>query len=301
MNIAYVWQGVSDPKIFEQWNDGLREAVRIISKEHQVTFYEPWDEIVGADVILYHEAPCTINGPNADYYNKVREAKIPKALLFAGGPLRKEWVSGFNLVFIESEINVKEALELGIPHTKAFGINDSIFKPEKFEKQYDGLHHGTCASWKRQGLVGQALGDKGLVVGRRQPTDFFPFQEAAKFGATVLEERTSKEVAKLINQSHTLVQTSDFWGGGQRATLEAMACGVPPVVMSDSPKNIEFVEDSGFGLICDPDPEEIRLSVYKLKEEWTEDMAKELSDYVKKNWSAKQYANKIIQGLKQIC
>jgi len=300
MNIAFVWQGSSNHHTFTQWNDGLRQAMKILKDQHTITFHEPWDEIK-ADVVLYWEAPCTVNGANAEHYNRVRELNIPKALLFAGGPLEKEWVQGFNLLFIESQINVDEAKEKGIPHKQAFGINDEVFDFQNKKKIFDGIHHGTCASWKRQALVGESLKGKGLLVGRNQATDPAPFQEAEKHGAKVLPELPVEIVCDLINRSHTLVQTSDANGGGQRATLEAMACGVPPIVMTDSPKNREFVEECGIGIVCDPNPQHIQESVERLKKDWNLKMADDLRQYVKSKWSARDYAQDIIKGLISIC
>ena len=50
-------------------------------------------------------------------------------------------------------------------------------------------------------------------------------------------------------------------------TLEAMACGVPVVCMEDSPKNREYVEESGFGKVVYPNKEEIKRAVEEIKNE----------------------------------
>lgn len=293
MKIAFVWQGSSDEHTFSHWNDGLRAAMKLIEETHEVTYHEPWDDIE-ADFILYWEAPCTANGTNAPHYNKVRNSPIKKALLFAGGPIEVQNISGFDWFFTESQINDEEFEKLGVPYTRAFGINEDIFKPLNLEKKWDGIHHGTCASWKRQWLVGQALGDRGLLVGRRQKTDRRGFDESENLGTTVLDEQPYEEVNRLINQSKTLLQTSDFWGGGQRATLEAMACGVPPIVMTDSPKNREYVEESGFGVVCEPDPVKIREAVEAIESD-----PKKGIGYVQSRWTSRHYAYNLLKGIEQ--
>ncbi len=297
MKIAFVWQGVSNPKIFQQWNDGLRQAMRIIEKEHEVIYCEPFDEI-NADLILYWEAPCTINGQNKDNWEKVRKSPIKKALLFAGGPLQKEWVEGFDHIFVESKINADECASLGLPHSIAFGINDEIFKPEIQPKVFDGIHQGTCASWKRQWLIGESLGPKGVVCGRFQETDRRPFEECIKQGSLVLPEIPAKAVCSLLNASHTMVQTSDFWGGGQRATLEALACGIPVICMSDSPKNREFVEESGCGEVVNPTKEQIRLAIERIKE--NTNLGQQGIEYVKSKWTAQHYANNLLKVINSL-
>ena len=79
-------------------------------------------------------------------------------------------------------------------------------------------------------------------------------------------------------------------------TLEAMACNVPPIVMSDSPKNVEYVEESGYGLVVDPNPEAIRDAIDRLKP------VKEHSGrkYIESKWTIQHYADALIKGIKEI-
>lgn len=280
--ISFVWQGVTERK--NHWNDGLRAAMRILEGKYDVSYYEPWDEIPDDSIILHWEAPCSTNGSNKENYDRIHNAPNKKVLLFAGGPIKKEWVENYNVVAVESEINEKEFEALGVPWARAFGVNTEIFKPFDEEKKWAASAHGTCASWKRQWLLCEALGEEALVFGAFQPTDSKPFDECRKCNSTVIEEVPYDEVVKLLNQSYVSVNGADFWGGGQRATLEAMACDIPVVVMKDSPKNIEFVERAGIGLIVDPQPEHIKNAVRDLHG---------LSggrDYVMDNWTEKHYA-----------
>lgn len=296
MRISFVWQGVGGR--YGHWNDGLRKAMELIETEHEVIYQEPYEVIKDVDVILYWEAPCTINGKDKLNYLNVLTNPLPKALLFAGGPIKKEWVEGFDLIFVESQINADECEKLGIPHFTAFGVNTDIFYPQALDKKYDGMHHATCASWKRLDLFAKALKNKGVVCGRDQATDPNGFIECRKQGVNVLEEQSYEGVAELLNESYALVQTSDFWGGGQRATLEAMACGIPPIVMSDSPKNCEYVEDSGFGAIVDPKVEQIQEMVESYKKYPTDPMIG--VRYVESKWTSAHYAVALLQGIKQI-
>lgn len=302
MKLAFVWQGISQPEILNHWDDGLRSSIEIIKKKHDVTFHEPWDDIEDVDIILYWEAPCTWqSSENGDHYRKVARNQLPKALLFAGGQIKPEWVQGFDLLFVESGINEKECDDWGIPWLRAFGINDTVFKPKKMKKMYDGIHQGTCASWKRQWLGAEALGEKMLIVGRPQESDPMPFEKSKELGACVVsEEQDYETIAELLNQSVALVQTSDYWGGGQRATLEAMACNVPPIVMSDSPKNREYVEESGYGIVVEPNALAIRQAVEEIKK-WTPEQLNRGRDYIEKKWTAQCYAENLLKGIEQIC
>lgn len=274
-------------------------AMEMIAKQYEVRFYEPFEDITDADVILYWESPVTIQHPvNGVYYNKVRFNSIKKILLFSGGVIDPKWMEGFDLVLVESKINEKEMDDWGIPFMHAFGVNDIDFVYNPQQKIYDGMHHGTCASWKRQWLVGEALGSKGMVCGKYQEADSLPFDRCKALGCQVLPEMLPPALAFELNSSHTLIQSSDYWGGGQRATLEAMACGVPPIVMEDSPKCREYVEEAGFGLVVKPTAEAIREAVQRIKDNPPDAMIG--VNYVKQRYTAEIYKNQILEGIKKV-
>lgn len=295
LKIYFAWtNGVRDKDRFDRWNDGLRAAMRLIEKAHDVTYGEPEDDIsLDTDWILFWEAGCTMDSPHDGWkYKKLLEHPSKKALLFAGGPVRPQYFHGFDHIFVESAINKEEFDQWGFPNSTAFGVNTDIFKPVDVEKTHTTVTHGTSASWKRQWLVGEAFGSEALVFGQFQATDPRPFDDCIKFGATVLPEQSYEDTAKLLNSAHVAVNCADYWGGGQRQSLESLACDIPIVVMTDSPKNREFVEESGIGKICDPEVGHIRTAVEELKG------IKGGRDYVMSKWSHVHYAENI---LKIIC
>jgi glycosyltransferase involved in cell wall biosynthesis len=271
-----------------------------IEEVHDVKYFDPAEDYMAfqPDVILFWEAPYTSQSPFRDVWNKVVKTPVRKALLFAGGPIKKEWVKDFDHVFVESKINKDEFDALGISNSTAFGINEEIMVPMKREKKYVGIHHGTCASWKRQQLVGESLGKDGLVVGRYQESDRFPFDECKRLGTTVLDEQQPEQIAELLNESIMCLQTSRADGGGQRCTLEAMACNIPVICTSDSPKNREYVEESGFGVVCAPDSPHIKLAIEEVKNrEW----GNKGRDYIMTKWTSKHYADNLLAWInKQI-
>lgn len=299
LKIGFVWQGSSEPEIMDNCKDGLWAALQVIKQIHEVTWFEPWDkEIENVDLILYHEAPCTINGKNSEYYNRIRKLPIRKALLFAGGPLKKEWIEGFDLLFIESEINVEECISLGIPYIKAFGINTDIFKPVPQNRIFDTIHHGTFAAWKHQPLIAEALGPKALLIGQFQKHEQFLIDNSLKYGSFILPKLPPESLSYFISSAHTCTNFADVWGGGQRTTLEAMACGIPVICRTDSPKCREYVESSGFGEVIEPSVEQIRLAVQRLKEK---NLDPQIGiKYVNDNWNHKQYAEKILNWINDI-
>lgn len=300
MNIAFVWQGINGR--YGHWQDGLYAAMRLLEADNNVTYHDVTE--LGSippetDVVLYWEAPCTLNGKDRQNYLNVIDLPYKKALLFAGGPVRQDICYGFDLYFVESRINEEEFEALGLPWKRAFGVNTQIMKPEPFTKLYEGMMQATFAGWKRHELFAEALGDTGLVCGRLQEHDRNGYNTCVEKQVRILPEQKAETVAMLINKSLTVVNTSSEWGGGQRCTLEAMACGVPVIVMADSPKNREFVEDGGAGLVVPPEPNAIRDAVRTIKE-WSPLDRSRGHAYVLSKWSEQHYATALLEGIKSI-
>lgn len=295
MRIAFVWQGISGR--YGQWKDGLYAAMKHIEREHEVRYFEPNDQSIEEfkpDWILYWESPVTYNGKDGNNYRRIMGMPFKKALLFAGGEIKPELVYGFDHLFIESAIDMDTCERYGLPHSRAFGINDEIFRSECQPKIWDGMHHSTCASWKRTWLMTKALKSKSFICGRFQESDPRCWLDARDHGALILPEQSAESVNSLLNASHCLVQTSEFWGGGQRATLEAISAGIPVVCMEDSPKNREFVEESRYGLVVKPESGAILDAVERIKKiHWNIADAMEY----KKKWSSKKYAEDILKVL----
>lgn len=300
MLVAFVWQESSNPEVFNRWDDGLREAVRIVENKHTVTYHEPWDDVSHADVILYWEAPCTARGKNAEHYNKIRSSPQKKIMLFAGGPVELDTCVGFDYFLVESEINEKEFEALGLPWRRAFGVNDKILQPQKQVKKHDAFFQATFAGWKRHELFAEAMGSRGTLAGRVQEGDRNGYNRAVELQCNILPALSMEDVGKELNKSVCCLNTSEFWGGGQRTTLEAMACNCPPIVMSDSPKNVEYVEESGYGIVVPPKAEEIRKAVDEIRT-WNEEKRSQGRKYIESKWTGKHYADAILETIDEVC
>lgn len=300
MRVAFIWQGLNGR--YGYWKDGLYAAMKLIEQEHEVRYFDfPLDDIhdFKPDVVLYWEAPCTQDGKDGDNYRSVLALPYKKALLFAGGPITVKNAHGFNLYFVESKLNEDEFEALGLPWKRAFGVNTEIMKPLSFNKVWDGMIHATFADWKRHTLFAESLKENGLAVGRVQEHDRNGYNRCKELGVTVVGEQEPEKVAELINRAHVVVNTSAYWGGGQRCTLEAMACGVPVIVMDDSPKNVEYCAESNGGLILPPEPDKIREGVRMLKE-YGKDHAERALKYIQSKWTERHYANALLEGIAQI-
>lgn len=289
MKIAFLWNGNMRGKP----TDGLGEALLHLGKKNEVGYFEPdaLSEIkeFNPDRILMHAALTEYMA------EMVSEYPYKKALCFAGGPIEDSNLYPFDLYFVESEINEREFEGKGKRWMRAFGINDRIFTPKNYPKRYDGCFAGAFASWKRPELFAP-LGNKIIAVGQFQESEKECYEVCQRSGVITKPLETREEISEWINCSHTVINPASFWGGGQRLTLEAMACDVPPIVCNDSPKNCEYVNESGFGLVVNPDTRSIQDAIENIKA----DPMSGGREYVMSKWSSKIYADKLEEGLLSI-
>lgn len=295
MRIAFLWDNGTHKLKLGEWDDGLWLALQYIRWDgHQVEVFEPRDkkriDEFKPDVLLFWGALCE----NAK--EVVVGYDYPKAICFAGGQIEASNVDGFDLYFYESDINADEFRRYGKHIIKAFGINELLFKPENKIKVYDAFNASAFAKWKRPELFAEVVGSKGCWVGQKQDHEKECYEYPEKLGVVIKDLQPRKEVCSLINQSYCVLNTANYWGGGQRLTLEAMACNIPPIVMSDSPKNVEYINDSMYGFIADPDVNDIKEKIL---------LAKELNstkgrEFILSKYTGRHYADALLTGLKQL-
>lgn len=292
MRIAFAWDGITE-HYGKRFKDGLWAALKILEEKHSIGYFEPTAEQAikefKPDILLWWGALCEA------VRSKVVSYPYKKAICFGGGPITESNVHGFDLYFTESKINEDEFARFGKPFLRAFGVNENIWRPIQSEKIYDGAIWATFALWKRHNLFADAVGEKGLAIGRFQDHEKQCYEWCKEKGMKVFNELPPEEAVKHVNQSHAAVNTSAFWGGGQRMTLEAMACNIPVIVMSDSPKNCEYVLESGWGEVVEPNPRHIQDAMKKWKGQICNSR-----NYILSKWSSRHYAEALEKGLSQL-
>ena len=121
------------------------------------------------------------------------------------------------------------------------------------------------------------------------------FDMTAVFADRNLSFIPLNEMKAYYNQLDVYVCASDI-EGTPNPVLEAMACGVPVIVMSDSPKNCEYVEESGGGLVVEPNAEAIRDALQRI----TPEMGERGYTYIQSKWTEEHYAHAILDGIKSL-
>lgn len=297
--VAFVWDWTATPIDLFSWKeggDGLSRALATLANKYgwfiELICDDKPDRIyqaikrIGPDIII-----CwgSLDRPS---FAGVKQFGVPVGLCFAGGPTEHSHTDNFDVIFCENEVYKTAFEKQNLNVIQAFGTNDVLFKPLDLKKQWNACYVASFALWKRHNLFAKAMGSNGIAVGNILQNDIKDFEVCIENSVVVLPAVPYTVTPFIYNQSKCSLITASSAGGSQRAVLESMACDIPPIVMSDSDKNVEFVQDSGYGYICKPEVEEIKATVEKAVAEGKRGGR----EYVLSKYSAEHYADKIYKG-----
>lgn len=129
---------------------------------------------------------------------------------------------------------------------RAFGVNTGIYQPMNIAKRFRWITVGHWADWKRQHLFHSKPGLK-LAIGERyataNPHQAPPIIEGhLRAGVIVAPYVSPEDLAIFYNLSERCYIPASLVGGGERAVLEAKACGLPVEIEPDNPKLKELLD-----------------------------------------------------------
>jgi hypothetical protein len=241
----------------------------------------PWDAIV-----------CY--GPLVGDWRAVKEAagKAVVALDYGGGPLcdlnggRHPHADGFDHVFVAHETQARFLCGIGVPATKARGVPTNTYRPlSGVPKEWHVFCPNTFVGGKRNALVAQyceqyaprlpslflgAMEHPGLVdmtrcggIPLNKPD--IPFRNKITIGPRA----PAAAMPLLYNASEFCVVGSQEEAGPWVA-LEAMACGVPTIVMADcgwfvAEAFAELERDFGGVRVVPPSPDAIHVALEEMR------------------------------------
>lgn len=318
MRIAFLWDWQNDLHQMATWHDGLAAAVKILAKRHDLKFFTvgkldfvfPHDYF---DIHVRQEGDSLVNAVKAfepdviliwgdatrPHAAPLKTLGKPMALCFAGGNPFGPTFHLFDHIFVESTSYLNQYLSGGFKVSTAFGTNTELFRPVPEQaKIFDVCFPATYCNWKRHNLFTDSVRGLRFVTSgfmyQDHETDCWKLPQDA--GGLVLPHVSAETLKHIYASSKCCLITSHWTGGSQRTVLEAMAMNVPLVVMTDSDKTSEYVNECGEGLVVNPDPREIRLAVNEM-------MGKTVNtrEYIMKKWSEMHYADALEAGLKSIC
>lgn len=227
-----------------QWRDGLYKALELLGNDYAITYWNMYDNDVQRLSVSEYDFLLGWGafGSDVDLFLQTKPNK--KGLCIAGNARSPVGCENYDVLFYETHW-----YEDTIGHHKnivhAFGTNTELFRSRGLNVFWDYLTVGAFAEWKRQRYLKLKTG-KRLAVGEIQKDNL---NESMRIvanllsgGIAVLPQVTPEVLCDLYNMSKTLYIPADINGGGERAILEARACGIDVEVEDDNPKLRELVD-----------------------------------------------------------
>lgn len=241
------------------WKDGLWAALKVLEKRFDIEYLN----VKGQKQIFSHPQEKGIKfilgwgafGSNVDialrnvvlYDGKRNNLGIG---LCVGGnahpPVESEY---YDVLFYETNWYKNQIAN----HPKvvhAFGVNTNIYKLDTISRYaesypiWDYLTVGAFAAWKRQDLLCKRKGTK-MAVGQIQKGNISEsidiIGNLLLGGVGVSDMVAPENLAKMYYMADTVYIPANIYGGGERAVLEARACGRRVEVEADNPKLQELL------------------------------------------------------------
>lgn len=154
----------------------------------------------------------------------------------------------YNVLFYETKW-VRDFLSLQYSTAEllqAFGYNDLIYKNLGItEKDIDYLGVGAFADWKRWELMKNKRGRRRVIGEFQQgnPIESQKIWDDLSDDRIICKDMVTPTLLNLeYNRARTVYIPASIYGGGERAILEARACGCEVEIESDNPKLKEVKE-----------------------------------------------------------
>jgi len=249
---------VYDHKYPKLWRDGLWAALELLNENkdfkvskynlnennYELTFDSAlYDFILGWGAYGSPVDQALALVKESDQFVK----KLPMGLCLAGNGTPIPTTNVYDVTFYETEWAKKNYLapvKGNLVH--AFGVNTDMYtKWEEAPIIWDWLSVGAFAYWKRHERMIAKSGTK-LVVGEIQRDNwgesFDIISDLLLAGVGVSDMLYPGKLRNIYNCSDVVYIPADLNGGGERAVLEARACGRPVEVERDNPKLQELVD-----------------------------------------------------------
>ncbi len=225
------------------WKDGLRAALEILEDDFNITYFNLADE---QDIDRHFDVCLGWGAFKSSVDQIIRSGYFDAdkyALCIAGNTFPLEG-DKYDTLFYETKWYAPQIAHH--PHTvHAFGTNTKIYKPLEIKKAFDWITVGAFANWKRQTYLTAKEGAK-IAIGEIQkgnPVESYAIiTQLLSRGVAVMDMVPPEELAKFYNLSKKCYIPANINGGGERAVLEARACGLEVEVESDNPKLQELIE-----------------------------------------------------------
>lgn len=226
------------------WKDGLWAALNLLEKDfdvykenlsvhHSMIVEGDWDFILGWGGF----------GSSVDIeLHKPIYKHNKKGLCLGGYGFPPTDTSFYDIIFYECEWGKAWLEGRGVRSNlkHAFGVNTDIYKPlPNVPRIWNYITVGSFSYWKRQTKIIDKKGPR-IAVGAIQKDNLGESIDIV--GNLILghcgvtDEVSPETLAKMYNSSLICYIPAETVGGGERAVLEARACGIDVEIEQDNPK-----------------------------------------------------------------
>lgn len=240
---------VYDHKYPYIWDDGLAAGLKFLAEnwkqDYQIFYLNLSDKkadksISQVDKYDFMLGWGAFNSPVDQWIvtAKSNHSKKKYGLCIAGNAFPPDTMNRYDVLFYETEW-YKPQIEKHKNIFHAFGVNTNIYRPMKLNNVWDWITVGSFSFWKRQ----EKLLDKEgtiLAIGEIQIDNL---DESMQIigplmvqGCMISNMVHPYRLAQIYNMSHACYIPAELEGGGERAVLEARACGIEVDVEDDNPK-----------------------------------------------------------------
>lgn len=245
------------PEKEANWRDGLWAALKLLENDFDIVRYNLYGQ-KNTYTNITHIADFVLGwgGFNSSVDNVVSQWNmVPRALCLGGYGFPARGIENYDVVFYETEWSKKWIHDNSdspiIPRLiHAFGINADIFWKNsgydylKDKEIWDYVSVGAFSSWKRQEKIINKKGSR-LVVGEIQIGNLDESMDIVHSlllsGVMVSPETPPETLVKIYCSAKKVYIPATTLGGGERAVLEARACGCDVEVELDNPKLQELL------------------------------------------------------------
>ncbi len=235
-----------EPALVPLWSDGLWAALQILKRSFDVEMFNMQEAVFPSrdprDFVLGWGA---FGSPVDKVIRKWPNSKVGLCIGGATPPVNEK---EYDVLFYETHWYKQQFEHPRAVH--AFGVNTDIYKPDEALKYginspvFDYLSVGSFSYWKRHSNILNKTGNR-MVVGQIQknnlPESMDIIANLVVGGVGVMDMVEPKKLMSLYNLASTVYVPAEIMGGGERAVLEARACGRHVEISEDNPKLLELL------------------------------------------------------------
>lgn len=249
----------SNAEKYHCWEDGFTHCFHDhVAKHYNVTFMNLADHKPTLDELNQYDLVVSKWGFWNNYMRKFKEIALKnyKAIKFyscihtSGSviPRTKSDLFQYDIIWYQTNEQAQACpydLSKCLNLLKAFAINTATFHPmPEVEKTIDVLTIGAIESRKRPWLINTLPGERKMLIGDNTYSDSAEIIQQLNDNVKVKPYASQKELALLINQSKLVAFFHTYpSGGGERAVLEAKACGAKLYIHPEA-KHLHALNDA---------------------------------------------------------